>query len=508
MWTVLYRFALPRLSQQLLGAKFGSTVLEQHRVLMKEIGFTHSSRKRILAEACDESTDLHTAGVFVWMLLSMTVHVLAGLLALPSVIFAWREVGSMSQLAFYAATWVTLGWSLFAAVDETIRCFFPRWPAPSGLSFRCPCFQWTIMFCCYYPFWFSLMLPMNIVCPSASSYHTVVCAMTLGCGFQYGVRLFGLLETGGKSFRIVSCCGTLAVLPVVLLCRGILFVPAAIDCIKQLHHFNPVQGNILLVTSLLMACFNIGAIMDSISSVMRHLLGRKVHRALHGMRDQRPLQHNHSPSQLDACAGRGSNSKASVGRKLGSKYASKGVIDTQGVASAIEEEMTFGFATTEGRDIDLQMGDDGSFDTRAFRPAASHAPVWPNDDICHQWSSVPLSNRQDSANREMRQCQIHSSNHAPEFQSQIKQSPINHAVEFASDTLKAVNHYKMLGLDAHASNADIKHSFRRLSRKWHPDKNHDDVERAAAIFACIKEAYDCLSDAMQRKRYDDFLRDG
>lgn len=63
------------------------------------------------------------------------------------------------------------------------------------------------------------------------------------------------------------------------------------------------------------------------------------------------------------------------------------------------------------------------------------------------------------------------------------------------------NYYYFLGVDEAASAEDIKKAYRKLSLKYHPDKNNDDtffVER----FREMQEAYDVLSDADLRASYD------
>lgn len=60
--------------------------------------------------------------------------------------------------------------------------------------------------------------------------------------------------------------------------------------------------------------------------------------------------------------------------------------------------------------------------------------------------------------------------------------------------------YQVLLLKQDATGADVKAAYRRLARQWHPDTctEADAQER----FIEIKKAYDLLSDAMKRKRYD------
>lgn len=62
--------------------------------------------------------------------------------------------------------------------------------------------------------------------------------------------------------------------------------------------------------------------------------------------------------------------------------------------------------------------------------------------------------------------------------------------------------YKTLGVAKDVSEADLKKAYRKLARKYHPDSNQGDA-KAEATFKEISEAYSVLSDAEQRKEYDE-----
>jgi molecular chaperone DnaJ len=66
--------------------------------------------------------------------------------------------------------------------------------------------------------------------------------------------------------------------------------------------------------------------------------------------------------------------------------------------------------------------------------------------------------------------------------------------------------YEILGLKRDATVEDIKKSFRKLARKYHPDVNPDDKE-AEARFKEVSEAYAILSDPEKRKTYDQYGRE-
>ncbi|UWF77428.1 MULTISPECIES: DnaJ C-terminal domain-containing protein [Microbacterium] len=62
--------------------------------------------------------------------------------------------------------------------------------------------------------------------------------------------------------------------------------------------------------------------------------------------------------------------------------------------------------------------------------------------------------------------------------------------------------YKTLGVSKDVSDADLKKTYRKLARKYHPDANPGDAA-AEARFKEISEAYAVLSDPEQRREYDE-----
>jgi molecular chaperone DnaJ len=61
--------------------------------------------------------------------------------------------------------------------------------------------------------------------------------------------------------------------------------------------------------------------------------------------------------------------------------------------------------------------------------------------------------------------------------------------------------YKILGVSKDVTDADLKKTYRKLARKYHPDSNAGDTA-AEAKFKEVSEAYSVLSDAEQRQEYD------
>ncbi len=67
--------------------------------------------------------------------------------------------------------------------------------------------------------------------------------------------------------------------------------------------------------------------------------------------------------------------------------------------------------------------------------------------------------------------------------------------------MAAQDHYKVLGVERKASQDEIKKAYRKLARKYHPDKNPGDA-KAEERFKRISTAHDVLGDPDKRKQYD------
>lgn len=71
-----------------------------------------------------------------------------------------------------------------------------------------------------------------------------------------------------------------------------------------------------------------------------------------------------------------------------------------------------------------------------------------------------------------------------------------------------VDYYKVLQVESSCSQADIKKAYKKLARKWHPDKNPKCQDEATKRFKEISEAYQVLSDDQKRKDYNLYGADG
>ena len=65
------------------------------------------------------------------------------------------------------------------------------------------------------------------------------------------------------------------------------------------------------------------------------------------------------------------------------------------------------------------------------------------------------------------------------------------------------DYYEVLGVEKNASDAEIKKAYRKLAMKYHPDQNPGD-KTAEEKFKEINEAYEVLSDADKKARYDQY----
>ncbi|KHJ93306.1 DnaJ domain protein [Oesophagostomum dentatum] len=77
---------------------------------------------------------------------------------------------------------------------------------------------------------------------------------------------------------------------------------------------------------------------------------------------------------------------------------------------------------------------------------------------------------------------------------------------FASSRLASsqtnVDHYAVLGLSPTATLKEIKSAYYKLSKQYHPDRNRDNKEEAAAKFHEVSLAYEILGSEEKRRAYD------
>ena len=69
------------------------------------------------------------------------------------------------------------------------------------------------------------------------------------------------------------------------------------------------------------------------------------------------------------------------------------------------------------------------------------------------------------------------------------------------------DYYEILGVERDASSDAIKKAYKKCAMKFHPDRNPDDPEAEQKFRECA-EAFEVLSDAEKRQRYDRFGHEG
>ncbi|KAF8464399.1 hypothetical protein BDZ91DRAFT_729785 [Kalaharituber pfeilii] len=78
---------------------------------------------------------------------------------------------------------------------------------------------------------------------------------------------------------------------------------------------------------------------------------------------------------------------------------------------------------------------------------------------------------------------------------------------FILPLVMAQDYYKILGVSRGATDRELKTAYRKLSKKWHPDKNPGNDE-AHQKFVELAEAYEALSNAETRRIYDQYGAEG
>ena len=70
--------------------------------------------------------------------------------------------------------------------------------------------------------------------------------------------------------------------------------------------------------------------------------------------------------------------------------------------------------------------------------------------------------------------------------------------------MRLKDYYSTLEISPSATQGEVSHAYKRLAKKWHPDRNHS--PEATVRMQEINEAYFILRDIDKRARYDSLFR--
>jgi translocation protein SEC63 len=72
------------------------------------------------------------------------------------------------------------------------------------------------------------------------------------------------------------------------------------------------------------------------------------------------------------------------------------------------------------------------------------------------------------------------------------------------EPIQVFDPFEILEIEKSATDKEIKKAFRRLSLRWHPDKNRDNPLPAAAKFRHVTKAYEALTDELARSNWEKY----
>lgn len=153
--------------------------------------------------------------------------------------------------------------------------------------------------------------------------------------------------------------------------------------------------------------------------------------------------------------------------------------------------------------------------TKAIKFLEKARRMNPDDDVAKELLKEATQKLLASINSNSNKTSQESSNGASSKKTESKVEPPkmkrrksskNGTKEECERINNCKDYYKILGVPRNADSKSIRMAYRKLARRFHPDKNNNEKEYTEA-FKAIGQAYDTLSDDDKRSHYDRFGSD-
>ena len=505
-WCLIYRLLTPALASTVRQASWWAGVSTAQSQQLRKLGFSP-----------DVLTESLLPDIFAWICLAAPAHLVAGLLASPIVVLGWDYSNASVRTTFVAAMLQLGGWALLHMVDLTLRLFGdcglsgPRWPCPGRL--------YALLCLLYCPFWLVLILSLNanglVYLPE---YHLLACTLALGAGidvcFQQSMQIFDGRDPGQmqrlKRVLMLQLLNTVTT-------RFFFFLPLAVQCGAKLRTVRSSLGELLFGTAVGMLAANVVLLVD----VLKQNIYWGSTPVPTGLPNSPNLQRRgrEDSADLEQGTARDRSKRASARTTRGARVY-EDVAQTTSRRGRDREGGARGGGRRSKSASHRRGASDGSSSGNEQPP-----PLTPAEEKRRQFERQRQDFREKESGfasdllkakaKERARRQAERSHRCGDTESTwngagspgrhvVADAPVDHDKVFATGCAATGTHYQMLGVSRHADFHEIKKSFFRLSKKWHPDKNPG----ATIVYESIRTAYDCLSDPRKRQTYNLTLEKG